>query len=253
MNINSLASMVQYVMESSIDAGNYKKHNKERCHQVLLHCFQNNPIGKMDISELTEVLLEEIMIEATESCGMDRADMEVFMGLLQMGLNEAAKRKMLCFPHDKAMYKKYIAAEKSRNYIKGNYTSDEIECIRNWIAKEQDDIRNLAIDLWLVGNISVEEIAGLETSEIKKSGMTGEMVAIRRSESGGYLILTEERKDIIKDALSLNEGKKYLFAIDLGLKWKRIAVQSMAKKLYHICQKTGVEYRELHGNDVLYR
>ena len=207
----------------------------------------------MDVSELTETLIEEITINATKLCEIDRTDMEIFMGLLQMGLNEAAKRRMLCFPHDKAMYKKYIAAAKSRNYIKGNYTSGEIACIRNWIAKEQDDIRSLAIAFWFAGNISPEEIAGLKPSEIKKSGTTGEMIAIRKPESGGYLILTEERRDIIKAAMSLNEEKKYLFAIDLGLKWKKIAVQSMAKKLYHICQKAGVEYKEFHSNDVLYR
>lgn len=173
--------------------------------------------------------------------------------MLQAGLDEAAKRGKLNFVHNEKIYKKYIVIAKSRNYIKNIYSQEEIERIKGWIA-EHPDIYSLAINLWIIGDISPDEIIWLKFNEIKRDEENGEMVAIQMPKSGIYLILTEERKEIIKAAMSLNSSYKrmeYIFSIDQGLSWKKLSVQGMSRKLHYICRELGLRYKGFHHNDVL--
>lgn len=250
----SFASVVEMALEQEIELKNPNEPVKNRFYDVIERCFKNHPIGKMNVSEIMESLVERLIIDAVNTCGKNRSDLEIFLGVLQAGLDEAARKGMLSFTHSEKIYKRYIVIAKSRNYIENIYTQEEIGRIKGWIVEHSGDIAYLALKFWFTTGVSPEEIVQMRISAIRREEENGEMSAIQMPESGIYLILNEERKEIIKAAIALNSSYKrmeYLFSIDLGLKWKKLSVQGMAKKLYHICKELGIEYKGLHHNDVL--
>ena len=253
-----LAGVIEAEMQKKVDEGIIKESTKNRYHPIFRRCFQETIIGNMASSDLSEEIIREYIIEAHESFGLNRTEMTLFMGFLQTGLNWMSEKGMLNFEPDKKLYKNYIEAERGRNLIYNPYSVEETEAIMNWVEKHPDDMRGLAVALWLHGDISPEEIVKLKKKDLVDSSgnnSTDSVTVIQTPDADSYLHLTEKRNQIIKAALKLHsdEEQDYIFMAREGRRWKRLNDKSIQLKLYYICEDIGegVVYRAFHHNDVI--
>ena len=239
-----LAGIAEQELQKRVDKGEIKETTKTRYHPIYKRCFLETDFGNLDATEITEAEVEEFIIEAHESFGLNRNDMLCFMGLLQAGLNELSDRGLLTFVPDKKMYRSYAESDKGNKYIDNPYSEEETESIMKWIEEHSaTDIRALAVGLWFTGNISPEEIIGLKKDDCWNS-------------DGGLekgIFKEDEKKKYVTDAFKLHsdEEQQYIFMVKKESRWRRLNARSLQIKLYYICQSIGIKYRAFHKNDII--
>ena len=212
-----LAGVIEVEMLKKVEEGVIKESTKNRYYPIYRRCFKENKIGNMDSSELTEEIIQDYIIEAHESFGLNRNDMTFFIGFLQIGINKLAEDGMLDFIPDKKIYKNYIETKQDKNFIYNPYPEEETKKIMEWVEKHPDDVRGLAVALWLLGDISPEEIIKLKKQDLVDSSgnKTDNIRMIRKPNAVSYLLLTDERNRLIKAALDLHpsDGLEYIFMV----------------------------------------
>lgn len=250
-----LAGVIESVLTEKVREGKIKAASKKRYHPIYKRCFVETIIGNMDASELTEALIKEIIIDAHETLGTSRNDMLYFMGLLQIGLNKMSEEGLLNFMPNKKLFITFAEAEKETNYRDNPYSIEEMEDLMAWVERNPDDVRGLAVGLWLSGGISPEEIIDLKKECLEDSGATsaGELTTIKRPGSDRYLRLTSVRKRILDAALQIqsNNGMEYVFMVEKEHRWRKLTKKSLQIKLYYICEDLGIKYKAFHCNDVI--
>ena len=250
-----LAGVIERVLTENVEKGKIKEATKKRYHPIYRRCFLDSNIGNLDASELTEALIKEIIIDAHETLGTSRNDMLYFMGLLQIGLNKMSEEGMLNFMPNKKLYITFAEAEKENNYRDNPYSIEEMEDLMAWIDRNPDDVRGLAVGLWLSGGISPEEIVNLKKECLEDSGTTstGGFTAIKRPGSDRYLRLTNVRQRILDAALKIQSenGMEYIFMVEKEHRWRKLTKKSLQIKLYYICEDLGIKYKAFHCNDVI--
>lgn len=250
-----LAGVIERVLSERVEKGKIKAATKRRYHPIYKRCFEDTVIGNMDGSELTEEMIREIIIDANETLGTNRNDMLYFMGLLQVGLNKLSEEGMLNFMPNKKLYIKFLESERETNYRENPYSIEEMEDLMAWIDRNEDDVRGLAVGLWLSGGISPEEIINLKKECLEDSGTnsTGELTAIKKPGTDRYLRLTSIRKRLLDSALAIQSDNEadYIFMVKKEDKWRMLTKKSLQIKLYYMCEDLGIKYKAFHCNDII--
>lgn len=121
------------------------------------------------------------------------------------------------------------------HYIDNPYSTEEIEKIKEWIDLHPNDIRGLVLGWWFAGNLSFAEIANME-----------------REDDHNDIFRKRKRARFIINALKLHpENKDYVFmAVNEG-RLEKLIPQSFQMKLYHVCNRLGLEYKRINRNEAI--
>lgn len=238
-----LAGVIEAEMQKKVEAGIIMEAAKKLYHPIYRRCFLETNPGNLDAAEITEAGIEEFIIEAHESFGLNRHDMLCFMGLLQIGLNELSDRGLLTFVPDKKMYRSYVEFDRGIKYIDNPYSVEETKSIMEWIEEHSDtDTGALAVGLWFTRDISPEEIIALKKDDCwySDSGI----------EKG--IFKEDEKKKYVTEAFKMHpDEEQYIFMLKKEGRWRRLNERSLQIKLYYICRDIGIRYRAFHKNETI--
>ena len=234
-----LAGVIETEMQRKVDEGIIKEATKNRYHPIFRRCFQETQTGNMDASELSASIIREFIMEAHESFGLNRNEMYLFMGMLQMGINKMSEMKLLTFVPDKKMYRSYIEIDRGIRYIDNPYSPEETKKITDWVESHVDS-RGFAVALWLSSNIAPKEIVSLKKEDCWDSD----------SGIGKGLFKDNKKMKFVSEAFKIHpENEEYIFMVKKDGKWKKLNERSLQIKLYYICQDIEITYRAFHKNE----
>lgn len=237
-----LAGVIEAEMQKKVEDGIIKQSTKDRYHPVYRRCFLETKTGNMAASELSDSIIQEFIMEAHEFFGLNRNDMHLFMGMLQMGLNKMSDTGLLTFSPNKKLYRGYIESDRGIRYIDNPYSDEETNKIMSWVENNFFDSRGLAVALWLSSNISPEEIVSLGKEDCWDSD----------SGVGKGLFRDNIKMRYVSTALKLHpENEEYIFMVKKDGGWKKLNERSLQIKLYYICQDIGITYRAFHKNETI--
>ena len=229
-----LASVIEKELEKAIKSGQICESNVGLYQSVFSKSIKNSEFGNIPASELSDMLIRKFVLQAEKTYEMNRTRLKCFTGMLQTGLNKMAEEDMLDFVPVKHA-KEYLGSKIVIQYINNPYTPEETERIKEWIELHPSDIRGLALGLWFAGDVSMEEIANMKMED-------GHKDIFRKWKRGRFII----------NALKLHpENKDYVFmAINDG-RLEKLTPQSFQMKLYHICNRLGLEYKRINRNEAI--
>lgn len=231
-----LTSVIETELEKAIKSGQICE-SSVRMYQIVFNkSIKNSEIGNMSATELSDILIRKFVLQAEKTYGMDRTRLKCFTGMLQTGLNKLAEEDMLDFAPEKHIYKNYLmCSDRGIQYIKNPYSAEETEKIKEWIELHPNDIRGLAIGLWFTGNVSLMEIANLKRKDVHNG-----------------LFTKWERAWFISKALKLNlKNGDYVFMTKNEGNLEKFTTQGLMMKLYHTCNRLGIEYKKINKNEVM--
>ena len=250
-----LAGAIDNALTKNVEAGSIKASTKRRYHSVFMKCFGTTRYGNMDAVQIKEATVKEFIIEAYESYGLNKNEMLWFMAMLHIGLKKLSEKGILNFEPDNDLYPKYLQLENNLNYISNPYYGDGLESLMTWIINHKDDVRGLAVGLWLLGEISPEEIINIKREDLQDSegNSTSKPSVVKKAGSGRYLLLTNERSRILNFVLEYcaDSDSEYVFVIKTEDVWKKLNNKSLQIKLYYICQEIRLQYKGFHYNDII--
>ena len=229
-----LASVIEKELEKAIKSGQICESNVGLYQSVFSKSIKNSEFGNIPASELSDMLIRKFVLQAEKTYEMNRIRLKCFTGMLQTGLNKMAEEDMLDFVPVKHA-KEYLGSKIVIQYINNPYTPEETERIKEWIELHPDDIRGMAIGLWFTGDVSLLEIANLKREECHKD-----------------IFKKSKRARFVAKALELHpQNKDYVFmAINDG-KLEKLTPQSFQMKLYHVCNRLGIEYKRINRNEAM--
>ena len=229
-----LASVIEKELEKAIKSGQICESNVGLYQSVFNKSIKNSEFGNIPASELSDMLIRKFVLQAEKTYEMNRTRLKCFTGMLQTGLNKMAEEDMLDFVPVKHA-KEYLGSKIVIQYINNPYTPEETERIKEWIELHPDDIRGMAIGLWFTGDVSLLEIANLKREECHKD-----------------IFKKWKRARFVAKALELHpKNKDYVFmAINDG-KLEKLTPQSFQMKLYHVCNRLGIEYKRINRNEAM--
>ncbi len=229
-----LASVIEKELEKAIKSGQICESNVGLYQSVFSKSIKNSEFGNIPASELSDMLIRKFVLQAEKTYEMNRTQLKCFTGMLQTGLNKMAEEDMLDFVPVKHA-KEYLGSKIVIQYINNPYTPEETERIKEWIELHPDDIRGMAIGLWFTGDVSLLEIANLKREECHKD-----------------IFKKWKRARFVAKALELHpQNKDYVFmAINDG-KLEKLTPQSFQMKLYHVCNRLGIEYKRINRNEAM--
>ena len=229
-----LASVIEKELEKAIKSGQICESNVGLYQSVFSKSIKNSEFGNIPASELSDMLIRKFVLQAEKTYEMNRIRLKCFTGMLQTGLNKMAEEDMLDFVPVKHA-KEYLGSKIVIQYINNPYTPEETERIKEWIELHPDDIRGMAIGLWFTGDVSLLEIANLKREECHKD-----------------IFKKWKRARFVAKALELHpQNKDYVFmAINDG-KLEKLTPQSFQMKLYHVCNRLGIEYKRINRNEAM--
>ena len=229
-----LASVIEKELEKAIKSGQICESNVGLYQSVFSKSIKNSEFGNIPASELSDMLIRKFVLQAEKTYEMNRTRLKCFTGMLQTGLNKMAEEDMLDFVPVKHA-KEYLSTKIVIQYINNPYTPEETERIKEWIELHPSDIRGLALGLWFAGDVSMEEIANMKMED-------GHKDIFRKWKRARFII----------NALKLHpENKDYVFmAINDG-RLEKLTPQSFQMKLYHICNRLGLEYKRINRNEAI--
>lgn len=198
--------------------------------------IRESEFGNIPATELSDMLVRKFVLQAEKIYEMDRTRLKCFTGMVQTGLNKLAEEDMLDFAPEKHIYKNYLmCSDRGIQYIKNPYSAEETEKIKEWIELHPDDIRGMAIGLWFTGDVSLLEIANLKREECHKD-----------------IFKKWKRARFVAKALELHpKNKDYVFmAINDG-KLEKLTPQSFQMKLYHVCNRLGINYKKINRDEAM--
>lgn len=231
-----LASVIEKELEKAIKSGQICEENAGMYWSVFEECFEKNEIGKIPAAELSDMLIKKFVLQVGKTYEMNRTRIKCFTGMLQTGLNKMAEEDMLGFVPDRHIYRNYLMyPDREIHYIDNPYNTEETEKIKEWIDLHPNDIRGLALGLWFVGDVSFAEIANMKLED-------GHNDIFRKW----------ERARFITSALKLHpENKDYVFMAVNERRLEKLTPQSFQMKLYHICNRLGLEYKRINRNEAI--
>ena len=229
-----LASVIEKELEKAIKSGQICESNVGLYQSVFSKSIKNSEFGNIPASELSDMLIRKFVLQAEKTYEMNRTRLKCFTGMLQTGLNKMAEEDMLDFVPVKHA-KEYLGSKIVIQYINNPYTPEETERIKEWIELHPSDIRGLALGVWFAGDVSMEEIANMKMED-------GHKDIFRKWKRARFII----------NALKLHpENKDYVFmAINDG-RLEKLTPQSFQMKLYHICNRLGLEYKRINRNEAI--
>lgn len=238
-----LAGVIEAEMQKKVEAGIILEATKKWYYPIYRRCFLETNPGNLDAAEITEAGVEEFIIEAHESFGLNRNDMLCFMGLLQTGLNELSDRGLLTFVPNKKMYRSYVEFDRGIKYIDNPYSAEETKSIMEWIEEHSDtDTGALAVGLWFTRDISPEEIIALKKDDCWYSGSGIEKGIFKE----------DEKKKYVTEAFKMHpDEEQYIFMLKKEGRWRPLNERSLQIKLYYICRAIGIRYRVFHKNETI--
>ncbi len=230
-----LATVIEKELEKAIKSGQICESNVGLYQSVFDKSIKNSEIGNMPAKELSDILIKKFVLQAGKVYEVERTRLKCFTGMLQTGLNKMAEEDMLDFVPVKHAYKEYLGSESEIQYIHNPYTPEEAERINEWIELHPGDIRGLALGLWFTGNITLMEIANLKKKDVHNG-----------------LFKKWERARFVAKALELHpKNKDYVFmAINDG-KLEKLTPQSFQMKLYHVCNRLGINYKKINRDEAM--
>lgn len=231
-----LTSVIETELEKAIKLGQICESSVRMYQTVFNKSIKNSEIGNMSATELSDILIRKFVLQAEKTYGMDRTWLKCFTGMVQTGLNKLAEEDMLDFAPEKHIYKNYLmCSDRGIQYIKNPYSAEETEKIKEWIELHPNDIRGLAIGLWFTGNVSLMEIANLKRKDVHNG-----------------LFKKWERVWFISKALKLNlKNGDYVFMTKSEGNLEKFTTQGLMMKLYHTCNRLGIEYKKINKNEVM--
>lgn len=231
-----LATVIEKELEKAIKSGQICESNVGLYQSVFEECFEKNEIGKIPAAELSDLIIKKFVLQIDKTYEVNRTKIKCFTGMLQTGLNKMAEEDMLGFVPDRHIYRNYLMYPgREIHYIDNPYNAEETEKIKEWIELHPDDIRGMAIGLWFTGDVSLLEIANLKREECHKD-----------------IFKKWKRARFVAKALELHpKNKDYVFmAINDG-KLEKLTPQSFQMKLYHVCNRLGIEYKRINRNEAM--
>ena len=231
-----LTSVIEKELESAIKRGQICEADVGLYQSVFEECFEKNEIGKIPAAELSDIIIKKFVLQVGKTYEMNRTKIKCFTGMLQTGLNKMAEEDMLGFVPDRHIYRNYLMYPgREIHYIDNPYNAEETEKIKEWIELHPDDIRGLAIGLWFTGNVSLMEIANLKMKDVHNG-----------------LFKKWERARFISKALKLNlKNGDYVFMTKCEGNLEKFTAQGLMMKLYHTCNRLGIEYKKINKNEVM--
>lgn len=231
-----LAEIIGKEMEEGLKSGKYNEFFKKWNQPIIEKYFKKSKIGNMPVEELSEADIKKFVLQAREVYQLDKNNMICFMGLLQIGLNILAKEDMLKFVPDQYLFRDYLGKERGINYVDNPFSPEETGLVREWINRHPEDIRGLAIGLWLFsGDISIKQIVNLKKKNCNED-----------------VLKKWSSKKIIEKALQLHpEEEEYIFMVKKEGRWTKLTVRGVQIKLYYICEEIGIEYKKIHRDDAI--
>ncbi len=231
-----LTSVIEKELENAIKTGQICESNAGMYQYVFDKSIKNSEIGNMPAEDLSDMLVRKFVLQAEKTYERDRTRLKCFTGMLQTGLNKMAEEDMLRFVPEKHIYKNYLMyPDKEIHYIDNPYTDAETEKIKEWIDLHTNDIRGLALGLWFNGDVSLEEISNMKKEDAHK----------------GILKKWARARFIINALKVHSENKDYVFmAINDG-RLEKLTPQSFQMKLYHVCNRLGIEYKKINRNEAM--
>lgn len=229
-----LASVIKIELEKAIQSGQICESNVGLYQSVFNKSIKNSEFGNIPASELSDMLIRRFVLQAEKTYEMNRTRLKCFTGMLQTGLNKMAEEDMLDFVPVKHA-KEYLGSKIVIQYINNPYTPEETERIKEWIELHSDDIRGMAIGLWFTGDVSLLEIANLKREECHKD-----------------IFKKWKRARFVAKALELHpKNTDYVFMIINDGRWEKLTVQGFMMKLYHVCNRLGIEYKRINRNEAM--
>lgn len=231
-----LASIIEKELVCAIKSGQICEANAGLYQSVFDKSIKNSEIGNMPVAELSNMLIKKFVLQAGKTYERNKTQLKCFTGMLQTGLNKMAEEDMLRFVPDRHIYRNYLMyPDREIHYIDNPYSTEETEKIKEWIDLHPNDIRGLALGLWFAGDVSFVEIANMKLDD-------GHNDIFRKW----------ERARFITNALKLHsKNKNYVFmAINSG-RLEKLTPQSFQMKLYHICNRLGLEYKRINRNEAI--
>lgn len=229
-----LASVIGKELEKAIKSGQICESNVGLYQSVFNKSIKNSEFGNIPASELSDMLIRKFVLQAEKTYEMNRTRLKCFTGMLQTGLNKMAEEDILDFVPVKHA-KEYLGSKIVIQYINNPYTPEETERIKEWIELHPDDIRGMAIGLWFTGDVSLLEIANLKREECHKD-----------------IFKKWKRARFVAKALELHpKNTDYVFMIINDGRWEKLTVQGFMMKLYHVCNRLGIEYKRINRNEAM--
>lgn len=249
----SLSEYIQRESRKYADiAGDEVREVQERLYR---YCIIGRDVGGKPVSDLTEDDVRKFIILTVKSYEMDRKSWFVFLSMLQMALNAMANEGVLGFEPPRRMYEDFSKVVKRKRSVEKPYDGDDWERIKGWLEQHPKDVRGLALALWFEGGISPEEIAGLKKSDLLdcSGGYSDDPVVVKKNAAEDYLLLSDQRKQVIRAALELYPGmdQEYVFMDWCGGKLEKLAKTSLQPKMASICRQAGVQYKTFKCTDMI--
>ena len=231
-----LASVIENELEKAIQSGQICEEHVGLYKSVFEKMIRESEIGNMPAKELSDMLVRKFVLQAEKTYEMDRTRLKCFTGMIQTGLKKMMEEDMLDFVPEKHVYKNYLMCSDRRiRYIENPYTVEETEKIREWVELHPNDIRGMAIGLWFTGDVSLLEIANLKREECHKD-----------------IFKKWKRARFVAKALELHpKNTDYVFMIINDGRWEKLTVQGFMMKLYHVCNRLGIEYKRISRNEAM--
>lgn len=241
-------SLAGYIVRESSKAADLKADEiKEMYDRLYRYCIKESSIGNMDVSELSEAEIRKFIVMTAKLYELDRKSWYIFLSVLQAALNAMAREGVLGFEPPKRMHLDYLEIAKRSRGVEIPYEDDKLERIMQWLEENPEDVRGLAIALWLEGGISAEEITDLKTSDLLDSNgrCSRNPIVVKKNASEDYLLLTTKRGNIIRAALELHPDKEqeYIFMVDNKGELEKLPRTSLPSKMVSICRQVGVQYK----------
>lgn len=216
------------------------------------HINENN-IANRDVSEYTKDYIKEFILESTEVCGNNKKVWCAFLTMLQSAIDAMDSDGVLNFEPPKKMDLYYLENMRRKHAIKNPYERFELDRIIRYLECRQQDAQALALLLWLAGDITMEEIAGLKPGDLSCRPYYGHMKVLKKNWTEDYLPVSTKRMRIICSALEMYPGreKEYIFMTESRGGLEKISATSLSSKLAHVCKKAGVWYMPCRCNDTI--
>lgn len=229
-----------------------EKDIREKSRRLSRQCLRESRIGSMDITELSPADIRKLIILTAEANILNGEDTQLFLAMMQYTLNVLGRKGVLGFVPPVAWSRNQAARTV---FIDNPYTPEEVQKITEWIDDNPQDIRGLAVGLWLASEITPEEIAGLKKESLMDSDgiCTGNPTVIKKNEAEDYIALTERRKKIIRNALRLHGDRnlEYIFMSGNEGEWKKISGRCLPLKMSFICRNIGIKYKSFRCSEAV--
>lgn len=252
---------IEFKIQTGKKRNKFKQQTANRYTIDFHRFFDNTDMLHMDVSALTQIELEEFILERIDTLDLTAKAYSGLRLILRGALNYYAKHNQLSFSPElffKSLnLRPYFADPMIKKQV---FTKLEIEQINRYIKVHEESVISYGILFGFQTGMRVGEIAALKWEDV----FDGSVYVHRTEESfkdedGIYqyqvrdfpktgasvrdVILTPKAKEIINRLKQLSYGKEYVFS---GTSGERTKADMFSNKLRRICIAVGIEPRTMH-------